>query len=60
MDRDRVQPRCRDRVEDGGKRGDRPLVAGVEASTVGGGIVYNRLAAALMGIPGVYDISLDI
>ena len=36
------------------------IVAGVEASTVGGVIVYNRLTSDLMGIPGVYDVVLDI
>jgi uncharacterized phage protein gp47/JayE len=32
----------------------------VAASSVGGVIVYNQLTADLMGIPGVYDVVLDI
>lgn len=32
----------------------------VDASSVGGILVYNRLAADLMGVPGVFDIALDV
>jgi uncharacterized phage protein gp47/JayE len=36
------------------------LKAYVDASSVGAVLVYNRLAADLMGVPGVFDIALDI
>jgi uncharacterized phage protein gp47/JayE len=36
------------------------VTADVAASSVGGVIVYNQLTADLMGIPGVYDVVLEI